>query len=195
MAANALAETTGPLIPVGLSMGGIVALDILRQAPGRVTAVALFDTDCGADTLARRRNRDAQILMAVHGDFLKMVDTQLLPNYFSTNTEHETKTLQLLGDTVKTMAINLGVARLAAQFSALATRKDSWPMLETIIVPVLIACGSEDRICTPDSHLKMASVVLSATLECIEGAGHLSPLEQPTQTTRVLRSWLATLKY
>ena len=195
MAAHALAACTGPLITVGLSMGGMVALEIWRQAPERVTAMALFDTDCGADTNERRQNRDQQILMAVHGDFREMVETQLLPSYFSANSVNDANTHQALCKTMIAMALDLGVAAFAAQITALATRKDSWSLLDTISVPTLIACGIEDRICTPDSHRKMAAVLPLATLEYIDGAGHLPPLEQPAQTTRVLRSWLENLKY
>ena len=193
MAAKALAECTGPLITVGLSMGGMVALEIWRQAPERVTAMALFDTDCGADTNARRQNRDQQILMAVHGDFREMVETQLLPSYFSDDSVNDAKTHQAMREAVIAMALDLGVAAFAAQITALATRKDSWPLLDTISVPTLIACGAEDRICTPDSHRKMAAVIPLATLEYIDGAGHLPPLEQPVHTTRVLRLWLENL--
>jgi pimeloyl-ACP methyl ester carboxylesterase len=195
MAAKALAEYTGSLIPVGLSMGGMVALEIWRQAPERVTAMALFDTDCGADTNARRRNRDAQILMAVHGDFRKMVETQLLPSYFSADSANDAKTHQALHETVIAMALDLGVAAFAAQITALATRKDSWPLLDAISVPTLISCGTEDRICPSDSHRKMASAMPLATLAYIDGAGHLPPLEQPAETTRVLRSWLENLPH
>ena len=81
MATNALAQITGLVIPIGLSMGGMVALEIWRQAAERVAAIALFDTDCGADTIARRMNRDTQILSAVHGEFHEMVKTQLVPAY------------------------------------------------------------------------------------------------------------------
>ena len=195
MAANALAKHPGSLIPIGLSMGGIVALEIWRQASKRVIAMALFDTDCGADTNERRQNRDAQILMAVHGDFREMVETQLLPNYFSADSVTNAKTHQALRETVIAMALDLGVAAFAAQITALATREDSWPLLENISVPTLVACGANDKICIPDSHRRMASAMRLATLAYIDGAGHLPPLEQPTQTTRVLRSWLETLKF
>jgi pimeloyl-ACP methyl ester carboxylesterase len=195
MAAETLAKHLGPLIPIGLSMGGMVALEIFRQAPSRVIAMALFDMDCGADTAARRENRDTQILAAVHGDFREMLETQLLPGYFSADSVNDANTHKALCEAVIAMALDLGVAAFAAQITALATRKDSWPLLEKISVPALIACGNEDRICTPDLHRKMASMMPCATLEYIDGAGHLLPLEKPNQTTRVLRSWLEKQRY
>jgi pimeloyl-ACP methyl ester carboxylesterase len=195
MAAKALAKHAGSLIPVGLSMGGMVALEIWRQASHRVIAMALFDTDCGADTNERRQNRDAQILAAVHGDFRAMVETQLLPSYFSADSMNDAKTHQALRKAVIAMALDLGVAAFAAQITALATRENSWPLLKDISVPTLVACGADDRICTPDSHRRMASALRLATLVQLDNAGHLPTMEQPARTTLVLKSWLETLKY
>lgn len=195
MAANALGENTGPLIPIGLSMGGMVALEIWRQAPERIAALALFDTDCAADTIERRKKRDAQILAAVHGDFRQMVETQLAPNYFSpTHTaDARATTIKSLQHTVTHMALDLGVATFAAQITALATRTDYRPLLKTIRVPTLIACGADDQICTPESHHRIASQIKNASFVQIDNAGHLPPLEQPDATTRALRNWLGEL--
>lgn len=195
MAANVLAKHRGSLIPVGLSMGGMVALELWRQAPDRVLAMALFDTDCGADTNERRLNRDAQILAAVHGDFREMVETQLLPSYFSADSVNDANTHRALCNAVLAMALDLGVAVFAAQITALATRQNSWPLLKEISVPTLIAYGADDRICPPDSHRRMASAISLATLAQIDSAGHLPTMEQPERATLVLKSWLETLKY
>ncbi len=205
MAAKVLAENAGSLIPIGLSMGGMVALEIWRQEPTRVAAMVLFDTDCGADTRERRNRRDAQILAAVHGDFHNMIETQLASAYFAkgvddsstmdattdaiTGAASDTVT-QELHNTVVAMARALGVAAFAAQITALATRRDFWPQLNKINVPTLIACGADDRICPPELHRKMAALVPAAKFVSIEAAGHLPPLEQPDATTFVLRSWL-----
>ena len=209
MAAKALAENAGSLIPIGLSMGGMVALEIWRQAPTRVAAMALFDTDCGADTLQRRNRRDAQILAAVHGDFHNMIETQLAPAYFvkgvkdSSAMDATTDAItgaasdaskQELHNIVVAMARALGVAAFAAQITALATRRDFWPQLKKINVPTLIACGADDRICLPELHREMAALVPAAKFVSIEAAGHLPPLEQPGATIFVLRSWLAACR-
>jgi pimeloyl-ACP methyl ester carboxylesterase len=190
MATNALAQITGLVIPIGLSMGGMVALEIWRQAAERVAAIALFDTDCGADTIARRMNRDTQILSAVHGEFHEMVKTQLVPAYFSIEHATDGAVNQSQRKTVVAMALDLGVAAFAAQITALATRADSWPLLDTIRVPTLIACGANDRICPPESHRRMAALISRATFMEISGAGHMPPLEQADTTTLVLQKWL-----
>ena len=198
MAAEALAKVDGSIIPIGLSMGGIVALDIWHQAQDRVAALALFDTDPGADTPARRVKRDGQMASAARGDFREMIVSQLLPAYFSP--AHSADALlhapeASLRDTVVAMALDQGAEAFAAQATALAARPDAWPLLESINVPTLIACGADDRICLPQTHIRMAARLPlgTATFRSIAAAGHLSPLEQPEATTRVLQTWLDSL--
>ena len=186
MAAKALASVDGAVIPIGLSMGGIVALEIWRQAAGRVTALAIFDTDPGADTLERRRKRDAQIRSATEGDFCAMVKSQLIPGYFSTIQPSGA----WLNDTVIAMALDQGVAAFAAQSTALTTRRDAWSLLKGISVPTLVACGADDRICPPETHERMAALLRFPTFAVIPNAGHLAPMEQPVATARVLQQWL-----
>lgn len=198
MAAVALAQVDGPIVPIGLSMGGIVALDIWRSAPERVAAMALFDTDPGADTLERRAKRDALVSMATRGHFLEMIESQLIPTYFSAARSVDASSRisdESLRSTVVAMAIDHGATAYAAQAEALSTRPDSWPLLDSIDVPTLIACGADDRICLPETHIRMSSRLPlgMATFRSIAAAGHLSPLEQPEATTGVLRSWLESL--
>ena len=186
MAAKALASVDGAVIPIGLSMGGIVALEIWRQAAGRVTALAVFDTDPGADTFERRSKRDAQIRSATEGDFCAMVESQLIPGYFSTTQPSGA----WLYDTVIAMALDQGAAALAAQSSALTARRDAWSLLKGINVPTLVACGADDRICPPETHERMAALLRFPTFAVIPNAGHLAPMEQPDATTRALQHWL-----
>jgi len=187
MAATALASAQDALVPIGLSMGGMVALEIWRQAPTRIAAMALFDTDPGSDTPQRRAGRDAQVVRATHGELRAMVETDLLPAFFTATADASMR------ETMVSMALDQGVAAFAAQATALATRRDYWPLLNEIDVPVLVACGSDDRICVPERHQRMASLMPRATFRSIPGAGHLPPLEQPEATSRVLRDWLELL--
>ena len=186
MAAKALATVTGAIIPIGHSMGGIVALEMWRQAADRIAAIALFDTDPRADTPERRTRRDAQVALALGGDFREVVETQLLPTYFSPSRSGDIA----LTETLIAMAIDQGAPAFAAQAEALASRPDSWPQLADITIPTLIACGADDRICPPDIHRPMASCLPASTFEIIAEAGHFAPLEQPDITTRLLRNWL-----
>ena len=200
MAAVALAAIEGSIIPIGHSMGGIVALDIWRQASERVAAIALFDTDAGADTPERRSKRDAQVSAAAQGSLREMVESQLLPAYFSLtrDTQDSVQTSQAaLSETVIAMALEQGANAFAAQATALAGRSDAWHLLDGINVPALIACGAEDRICLPETHVQMAArlPLAMATFRSIAAAGHFAPLEQPEATSRVLQSWLDGLAF
>ena len=200
MAAAALEAVEGSIIPIGHSMGGIVALDIWRQASERVAAIALFDTDAGADTPERRSKRDAQVSAATQGSLREMVESQLLPAYFSLTRDTEDsvrKSHAVLRQTVIEMAIEQGVNAFAAQATALAGRSDAWHLLDGINVPTLIACGAEDRICLPETHVQMAArlPMAMATFRSIAAAGHFAPLEQPEATLRVLQSWLDGLAF
>ena len=189
MASVALACASGPIIPIGFSMGGMVALEIWRQASSRVAGIALFDTNPGADTAERRVIRDAQLIAARQGRLGEMVKTQLIPTYFSPANATNDK----LHATVIDMAIDHGPAAFAAQANALSARADSWQLIETINVPALVAYGVDDLICPEENQHRIAQLLSMGTFHTIRGAGHFAPLEQPEATTSVLRDWLLRL--
>jgi pimeloyl-ACP methyl ester carboxylesterase len=189
MAATALAQVKGTVIPIGISMGGIVALQIWRQAPERIAAMALFDTNPGADSPERRAARDELVLSANRGGFREIVESQLAPSYFSQKCDSN----GVLRDTVVAMALDQGVGAFTAQATALATRTDAWDLLSHIHVPTLVACGENDRICAPDAQMRMAKLMPQSTFRTISAAGHLPFLEQPEATINTLRLWLNSL--
>ena len=115
-----------------------------------------------------------------------MVESQLAPAYFSAARCADPS----LRNTVIAMAIDQGVDAFAAQAAALSTRLDAWPLLDKIKVPTLVACGADDRICPPETHMRMAALLPAATFRSIRAAGHLAPLEQPEGTAHVLQTWL-----
>ena len=189
MAETALATVSGPVVPIGLSMGGMVALEIWRQASSRVAAIALFDTNPGADTPERRAIREAQLIAAKQGGLGELIKTQLVPTYFSPANATNDK----LRATVIDMALGHGAAAFAAQANALATRTDSWQLLQTINVPTLVACGVDDLICPEEHQRRIAQLLPTGSFHTIRGAGHFAPLEQPAATTSLLRNWLRQL--
>ena len=190
MAATALDQAPGQVIPIGLSMGGIVALEIWRQAPERVVAMALFDTNPGPDTSERCAMRETQSRAATAHGMRAMVASQLVPTYFSSAQTADTS----LSECVIAMAIDQGLMGYAAQSAALATRQDAWPLLEHITVPTLVSCGTDDQICPLELHRRMVALLPNATLQAIANAGHIAPLEQPLATTCVLQTWLKSIE-
>lgn len=190
MAARALSAASGLLIPVGVSMGGIVALEMWRLAPERIAALALFDTNPGADTEARRRAREHQLdqaHLAGPNGLQTLVRSHLLPSYFPRAVSPVVET------TVLAMAADAGLTTFVKQSEALASRIDYWPLLSCIKKPVLVACGEFDLLCPPSQHRQMAAQLSQAQFRLISEAGHLAPLEQPSQTAAILRDWIARI--
>jgi len=182
MVANVLASAPDEFVAVGLSLGGIVATEIASVAPNRVRALALLDTNLaepGREQLEQRAHWDQ---MTRAGDFASVVANEMVPQL----TEYP----ETLGSVISEMAFEMGPSVFLDQNAALLRRRDRRPDLEGVDCPVLIACGSDDRICPPELHRELAARSTHARLEIIDGAGHLSTLDQPAAVTRTLTEWL-----
>ena len=184
MAAAALATCAGPVIPVGFSMGGIVALAMARLAPERIAGLVLLDTNPGADLPERAAARPGQQAAVARGELEQIIVEKLLPHYFAAEND------PALDRLVIAMGLALGRDVFIRQSEALRTRADQTGVLSTIAAPVLLACGEQDRLCPPQWHRVMARQAARATLHIVPGAGHLLPLEQPTVLARLIASWL-----
>ena len=169
----------------GLSMGGIVAMEIMRHAPERVTHLALMATNPKAEDPAVSANREHQKVQVRQGHLHAVLRDEMKPNYL-TDSAHKDDILDLC----MTMAMDLGPEAFLNQSEALATRPDQQDNLKLVNVPSLILCGKEDRLCPLDRHVLLAQLIPGARLEVIDGAGHLPTLEQPEATTTALRIWL-----
>ena len=186
MAAAVLASIAGPLLPVGFSMGGIVALEVARQAPERIVALVLADTNAGPDLPERAAVRPAQQARVRAGDLATIVRDELKPNYLAAahRGDDALKTLLLA------MALDLGPDVFVAQSEALRTRADAGPVLDAFAGPVLLIAGPEDTLCPPAWHEAMAARCAQATLRVIAGAGHMTPLEAPAAFAGAIDDWL-----
>lgn len=170
----------------GLSMGGYVALAILRLAPDRVLKLALLDTSARADMPEQTATRRQAIAMVGKGRFLGVTD-QLLPRFIHPDRLQDT----LLTDRIKAMARNLGPDAFVRQQTAIMGRPDSRPLLPTIRCPTLVLCGRQDVLTPPALSQEIAAGIRGARLALIERCGHLSCLEQPEAVNAALRRWLA----
>ena len=187
MAARALADHQGPLILIGFSMGGIVALEMARRAPQRIKGLVLADTNAGADLPARAAARPIQQARARSGELAIIVADELKPAYLATQNRDNGPLKTLLFD----MAMALGEDVFVRQSEALRTRADLGQVLNAFDGPVLFLCGAEDALCPPAWHQEMAARCRDAELHVIEGAGHLLPLEQPTKFRAAIDGWLS----
>ncbi len=170
----------------GLSMGGYVAHEIMRQEPDRVERLALVDTSARSDTPENTKKRKSMMDLAMHGKF-KGVTPLLLPNLV--HPDHVEKTG--VGDVVLQMAENVGKDAFLRQQTALMHRVDSRPDLANINCPTLVLCGRDDALTPVEVHQEMADGIGdNAKLVVIEHSGHLAPLEQPEEVNRAFEQWM-----
>ncbi len=169
----------------GLSMGGYVALEVMRQAPERVERLALINTKARADTEEQTRRRRGLIALAQKGTF-RGVTERLLPMLI-----HESRLAddQLTGRVMK-MADNIGRDGFLGQQAAIMTRPDSLPDLVKIRCPTLVLGGRQDQLTPVDCHREMAAGIGTAKLVILEDCGHLSPMERPEAVNEALLAWL-----
>lgn len=185
LAVQILAASPEKFALVGLSMGGIVAMEILRVAPERVERVALLDTNPLAEKDKVKQGRIPQIEAAKTGELRRVMRDEMKPNYLA-----DGPNLSAILDLCMAMATDLGPEVFVDQSNALATRRDQTETLKSFTGPALVLMGEDDALCPLDRHALMHELLLYSHLEIINGAGHLPTLEQPEQTNAALRRWL-----
>lgn len=169
----------------GLSMGGIVAMEIMRRIPRRVTRLALMDTNPLAESPAIAAAREPQMVKVRAGRLDEVMRDEMKPNYLAPG-PGRADVLRI----VMEMARDQGGEVFLRQSRALQRRPDQQKTLRAVAVPTLVLCGRHDALCPLRRHELMADLVPGATLEVIEEAGHLPTLERPEETTAALRRWL-----
>ncbi len=190
LASSALAQIpSGQFALAGMSMGGYVALEIMRQVPGRVSALALLDTTARPDTPEASAKRLESVRLA-QNNFPSVVDS-LLPKLVHPGHLDDVNQVSV----IMSMAYNLGKEAFVRQQKAIIDRIDSRPHLGRIHCPTLILCGREDLITPVELHEEMHSSITGSELRILENCGHLSPLEQPQQVTEALKEWLGRIDF
>ena len=184
MARRALAAAPPQFALVALSMGGYVAFEIMRQAPRRVTRLALLASSAAPDSPARASERRGAIESLELGRFRGVTD-RLLPQLV-----HSRHVQGPVAETVKQMAERVGGPAFIRQQRAILGRPDSRPDLAHIKVPTLVAVGQDDRLTPPAESQEIHRGIPESTLHMFENCGHLPALELPTETTALLRAWL-----
>jgi pimeloyl-ACP methyl ester carboxylesterase len=185
MAARTLAAAPPRFALASLSMGGYVALEIMRQAPERVTHLALFDTSARADTEERRETRRKGIEMIGQGKFIGvsrgLLGQLIAPQYLGTP----------LADEVQAMSERVGPEAYVRQQKAILGRIDSVPFLKDIAVPTLVGVGALDKMTPPELAQEMAEHIPGADLVQFPDAAHLPTMENPAPVVEAMKSLLA----
>jgi len=173
MAERLLAHAPLRFVLAGLSMGGIVAFEVWRQAPERVAGLVLMNTTPFADSPARKATRRDQIARVRQGALRTVVMEELKPNYLGSKTKQDREVLEAIA----AMADRLGPEVFVRQSNALMARAESTPTLPTITCPSLIIAGEEDEVCPPELHEIMHEAIPDSRYFALADCGHLSTLE------------------
>jgi len=185
LAANVLDMTPAePFLLAGLSMGGYVALEVMRQAPERVIGLALLDTSARPDTPESTAGR--RTLMEVAATDFPAVISKLLPKMLHPNHLGD----ESIAGTFTAMARSVGSAAFVSQQRAIMGRIDSRPSLGQIECPTLVLCGRDDAITPVEVHEELVAAIPGSHLTIVEDCGHLSALEQPERVAAALRFWI-----
>ncbi len=186
IAADILADAPARFALVGLSMGGYIAMAILRAAPDRVTRVAFLDTAARADPPERAADRRKLIEIA-RTEGVRKVQDMLLPRLIHPSRLGESA----LVDTTLDMAEDTGFDAFVRQQEAIIARPDSRPSLGLIRCPTLVLVGEQDLQTPPDVAREIADATPGASLVIVPECGHLSTLERPETVNDALAAWLA----
>jgi pimeloyl-ACP methyl ester carboxylesterase len=170
----------------GLSMGGYIAFEILRQAPARVTRLALLDTNARADRPEQIEQR-RKLLALGRSEGARAVQQALLPHLVHPDRLGDAA----LVETVLRMAEETGQEAFERQQTAIIARQDNRPFLGQIRCPTVIIVGAEDALTPVKVAEEMHAGIAGSRLEVIPHCGHLSTLERPEAVNRILSAWLA----
>ena len=183
-----LADLPPKFALAGLSMGGYVAFEILRQAPERVSRLALLDTTARDDSPEKKSERQGFAEKALEPGFdIKAVTEHMLPIFI-----HERRLEdEVLTADIFAMAERFGADAFARNQLLMMKRPDSRPGLGAITCPTLVLCGRQDKLTPLELHVELVQAIPNAALVVVEDSGHLSTMEQPHAVSAVLRHWLA----
>ena len=188
MAARVLAEAPAQYFALaGLSMGGYVAMEIMRQAPERVTRLALLDTRATLDTPEETARRHELMRLAQTERGFTPITTRMLPLLVHPARVEDEPLVRIIRD----MAERIGAKVYVRHQNAIMSRPDFRPELRHIGCPTLVLCGRQDVLTPLEKHEEIARMIPTSRLVVIEQCGHLSTLERPYEVTVALRDWLS----
>jgi pimeloyl-ACP methyl ester carboxylesterase len=187
IASRILAAAPPRFALAGLSMGGYVALEIVRQAAGRVERLALLDTGARADPPEAQDVRKARMALAESGEFGAMIDAMWPALVHRSRVGDGALKAEYLA-----MCHDVGPQAFIRQQQAIIGRVDSRPLLPTIRCPTLVLVGAQDELTPPHLSAEMAAAIPGARLVKVADCGHMSTMEQPAAVTAALMEWLAS---
>ena len=185
MAVDILASAPQNFALVGHSMGGIVAMEMLRQAPDRINRLALISTSATAEGPSQAAEREPFIVRAKAGRLAEVMTDMMRPEFF-----HDGPARPQILKLIQEMAMRLGPDVFIRHSRALQSRPDQQRTLRTARLPILVLGGADDRMTAPARHEFIAGLVADAELHILPNAGHLPMVEAASAVTNALQTWL-----
>lgn len=182
--ARGILEAAPPRFAIaGLSLGGYLAFEIWRRAPGRVLRLALLDTSARPEAPEATKVREQRIAMAESGNFHKAMEEQFAAAVHPDNRN-------AIREDFFAMAEETGAEAFVIHQRAIMARPDSRPALKTVTCPALVIVGDDDKLTPPEHAREMAEGIAGAKLVTIPRCGHMSTMEKPSEVNTVLLQWL-----
>jgi pimeloyl-ACP methyl ester carboxylesterase len=183
MAAALLSQHEGPLVLCGTSMGGMIAMEAARQAPGRVAGLALLGTDARPDAPEMIALREAAIALFAQDRVREVIEPNIAFAFHPDSTA-------ALSEAYLEFVLAAGAGQLIRQNRAVIARPDARPHLPRLRCPVLVMCGDADQLTPPERSREIAGLVPQSRLVMVPRCGHLLTMERPEVVNEALAEWL-----
>ncbi|MEO7547649.1 MAG: alpha/beta fold hydrolase [Ramlibacter sp.] len=190
MAAALLAENDGALVLCGASMGGIVAMEVARQAPQRLRGLALLGTNARPETPDMQALREAAIELFAQGRAAEVIEPNVALAFDPDNARNPALVRAYLD-----FVLAAGAQQLIAQNRAIIGRPDARSHLPQLCCPVLVMCGDADQLTPPECSREIAALIPAAELVVLPRCGHMLTMEKPEAVSAELRRWLQKLHF
>lgn len=188
MAAGLLHEVRGDLVLCGASLGAMVAMEVARQAPGRIKGLALLGSNARPESPDMRQLREDAIALFERGELRDVLEPNIAFAFHPAQAADPA-----LCEAYLTMLLDAGATQLIRQNRALMNRPDARRHLLRLRCPVLLMCGDGDRLTPPECTREIAALLpkaLDVQLHWLDRCGHMLTMEKPQQVSKKLAEWL-----
>jgi pimeloyl-ACP methyl ester carboxylesterase len=188
MAQALLAEHAGELMLCGASMGGMLAMEVVRQAPQRIRGLALLGTNARPETPEMHTLRENAIALFEQGRAKELLTANVLLAFHPDQSKNKALTRSYLD-----FVLQAGTVQLIRQNRAIMSRPDARQHLPLVTCPTLVMCGDSDQLTPPECSREIAALVPGAELVMLDRCGHMLTMEKPVEVNAALLAWLARL--
>lgn len=188
MASALLQEHPGPLVLVGASMGGMVAMEAARQGGERILGLALLGTDANPESAQMRALRESAIELFAQGRAAEVIEPNVGFAFHPAQARDS-----VLRQAYLDFVLGAGAGQLISQNRAVIARPDAREHLPWLKCPVLLMCGDADQLTPLARSEEILGLCQSARLVVVPECGHMLTMEKPQFVNAVLAEWLESV--